>query len=441
MILQRLSQRGEQYVFIGNPLPFNGGWHFTAVDDFEHPQEQKQLDPDWKGRRFWHRVNYTAATAEDGSSTLKATSDGSVVVISESVKFSTIFLIGGLMPHTLNATMSDAAKQLLQRHLELDCTFAAIGHGLDVLIALGTPECSAIGGFTAAVFPNQENLLRISGITQAAEKVYTHSSPFGAKLTSASYWGRDTVDSFFAALGLSPASESSEDASRFGMVVKTEPVLSLDVSKLPGVSGCTFTGDPSMPNVAVFVDNVADPIEIYVMIAHLMRVKYSFTMISHSGEDGCTKGVRTVATETVFGNAMYNLKECLCLIPTIPANLVPAGTKFDGFFVAGGQCPYFMMKDACITAIMDAIPIAAAVCHGPEALLGSKWLHKDHLKGPFISYYGCWMSFRDVLAKYEKKPPGEVCQDESGRLFSGNAPNSTREMVERACKAILDSRL
>lgn len=33
MILQRLEACGEQYVFLGNPPPFNGGWHFTALDD------------------------------------------------------------------------------------------------------------------------------------------------------------------------------------------------------------------------------------------------------------------------------------------------------------------------------------------------------------------------------------------------------------------------
>jgi len=134
---------------------------------------------------------------------------------------------------------------------------------------------------------------------------------------------------------------------------------------------------------------------------------------------------------------MYGLKDCVVIVPTVPANLVPSGTKFDGFFVAGGQCPYFLINDAKAIAIMDACPIAAAVCHGPEALIGSKWLHgPEGPVGAFMSYYGAWMSFRDVIDKYERMKPGEVLQDASGRLFTGNAPNSTKQMVEAACSAI-----
>lgn len=58
------------------------------------------------------------------------------------------------MPHTLNATLLDQAdaQSVLLRHLELGTTFAAIGHGLDVLAALG-----ALRGRTCAVFPKQES--------------------------------------------------------------------------------------------------------------------------------------------------------------------------------------------------------------------------------------------------------------------------------------------
>merc|ERR1712106_24721 len=98
-------------------------------------------------------------------------------------------------------------------------------------------------------------------------------------------------------------------------------------------------------------------------------------MISHSCKEVEDVSLRSVVTETVFGNAMYGLKDCMCIIPTKPANLISSDIKFDGFFVVGGQAPYFMLKDKAITAIMDACPVAAAVCHGPEALIGSKWLH------------------------------------------------------------------
>ena len=67
-------------------------------------------------------------------------------------------IAGGLMPHTLNATLldqSDACAVLL-RSLELGTSFATIGHGLDVLLALGK-DASPLQGRKAAVFPNQEN--------------------------------------------------------------------------------------------------------------------------------------------------------------------------------------------------------------------------------------------------------------------------------------------
>ncbi|CAJ1373920.1 unnamed protein product [Effrenium voratum] len=138
---------------------------------------------------------------------------------------------------------------------------------------------------------------------------------------------------------------------------------------------------------------------------------------------------------------MYALKDCCCEIPTLPANLV--ATKFDAFFVAGGQCPYLMLKDPSIRGLVDGCAVGAAVCHGPEALIGTKWLHPaDGQVGSFVSYYGAWMSFRDLSAVYERKKPGETCESvtPSGRLFTGNAPNATKAMMEQACQAILASR-
>merc|ERR1712083_854976 len=93
--------------------------------------------------------------------------------------------------------------------------------------------------------------------------------------------------------------------------------------------------------------------------------------------------------------------------------------------------------------VMDAASLAAAVCHGPEALIGSKWLRAggDEEQGKFTAYYGCWMSFRHVLGRFERLKPGDACGDESSsRLFSGNAPNATKEMMRRACVALKSMR-
>ena len=200
----------------------------------------------------------------------------------------------------------------------------------------------------------------------------------------------------------------------------------------------SISGDAGAPTVAFFVDDVADPIETYTIISYLLKMQFNVHFISHSSKSPEEAAFRRVKTETVWGNAMYALKDCCCEVPTLPANLVDPSLCFDAFFVAGGQCPYYMMKDPAIQSIMNAAPIAAAVCHGPEALIGTKWLHpKDGEVGKFVSYYGAWMSFRDVLHAYERKKPGETCVDASGRLFTGNAPNATAAMVEQACEAIL----
>lgn len=366
------------------------------------------------------------------------------------------------MPHTLNATVMDdnsPGAQLLSKHLELGADFGSIGHGLDVLLALGTRDKSLIEGFTAAVFPNQEHLLRISKVNDgkgtahsmsvdtearctACQYKYKEDAAAGGKLVSLSYWGEANAENLFLALALgfddSGPKGGEGPPERLHIITTTEPVLRLEISRLPGITGATFAGDPGAPRVALFVDDVADPMEAYLMLAHLMSEKYNVQIVSHSTREKEEKlEIRQVTTETVFGNAMYPLKDCVCIFPSTPAESVPEPNKFDGFFIAGGQCPYFMMNDAAVTTIMNACSIAAAVCHGPEAMIGSKWLHgPDGAVGSFMSYYGAWISFRDVIDKYEKKKPGEICQDVAGCLFTGNAPASTKPMTVAACAAI-----
>jgi len=445
MILERLEACGEQYVFLGNPPPFNGGWHFTALDDFEHVLEQGRLNPSWRGIRVWHKVNYVPSITEQGEPALvpkelfdpKNKQQGAIA-ITESFKLTTLFLTGGLMPHTLNATLldqSDACRVLL-RFMEVGTNFAAIGHGLDVVLALGKEHCP-IRGRKAAVFPNQEHLLQIHGVEVAPEALCTDRG-----FVSASFWGQATAEPFFAAVNLGGGSRPELQPPRACVLKTSETAFCFDFSKISsGASGSCLSGDAKAPTVAFFVDDVADPIEAFTIINHLAKLQFNVHLISHSQEEHertAHTGLRRVKTETVWGNAMYALKDCCCELVTTPANLVETSLRFDGFFVAGGQCPYYMMKDPAIRAIMDATPIAAAVCHGPEALIGTKWLHpSDGEVGKFVSYYGAWMSFRDVLHAYERKKPGEICEDANGRLFTGNAPNSTQSMVERACEAIL----
>jgi len=279
--------------------------------------------------------------------------------------------------------------------------------------------------------------LEVSGIRKA-EGVTCRSAveQTGPVLVSASCCCMEALEPWFEAIGLSAGNGSTDESGRWFTCSTQESILRLDIAALPNMTGATFTGSSNAPNVAVLVDEVADPIEIFTIVSHLMEQGFHFQLVSHSMEG---EAAQRVTTETVFGNAMYALKECVCVLTTTPANHV-ASPSFHGVFIAGGQCPYFMLQDPGVTALLDAAPVAAAVCHGPEALIGSKWLHaKDGSSvGNFISYYGAWMSFRDVLHRYEKKKPGEICSDSGRRLFSGNAPNSTKEMVTQACASILE---
>lgn len=444
-LLERLEARGEQYVFLGNPLPFNGGWHFSAVNDFEQPEEQRSLDPAWQNIRVWHRVNFVATATTEGLPAITAREEydpadkaKNAVALGEGKRFSSIFMLGGLMAHTLVATAladNGPAGQLLCKHLEMGARLAVVGHGLDMLLACGTAERSIIHGCEAAVFPRQDRLAKISGLRKSTEGVCCHEHASGAVLVSASHCGPNVWEAWLEAAKLPKVEVAAVAAGRVYTASTKETVWYLDLAKLPGVTDAEFNAGEGAPRVAVFADEVADPVEVYTIAAHLMAEKFSFQLVSRSDEQ--KRKVRRVTTETVFGNAMYPLRDCCCVASTTPANLVPADARFDGFFVAGGQCPYQLLQDEAVTRIMDSAPVAAAVCHGPEALAGSKWLRpEDAAGGNFVSYYGAWISFRDVLHRYERKKPGEVCQDASGRLFTGNAPNSTKAMATEACNAI-----
>ncbi|CAJ1373919.1 unnamed protein product [Effrenium voratum] len=290
MLLQRLEACKEQYIFLGNPPPFNGGWHFTALDDFEHPT-QKDLDPSWRNIRIWHKVNYVASQTEKGEVALVPKEEfdpknkhQGAIAISSTFKLATIFLTGGLMPHTLNATLladgSDAAALLL-KHLELKTRVAAIGHGLDVLLALG-----ALKGFEAAHFPNQEHLLRINGLQPSGSPVCACARE-GLELVTAGFWGQATAEPFFAALGLGSAAAEprAADVGRAVRVRSAETAFCWDAGKLQQLKGTCITGDPAAPTVAVLVDDVADPIEAYTMIDHLIQLKFNAHLISHSQDE------------------------------------------------------------------------------------------------------------------------------------------------------------
>lgn len=448
MLIERLETRDEQYIFVAGSSPsFNGGWHFSAVNDFEHPKEQRKVNATWVNIRIWTRVCYVCSLAPDGSPALTPVESGHAnsqrsETVSSNCRLSHLYFTGGLMPHTLNATaIKDGSpmSQVITKHWELKSTFAAVGHGLDVLIACGSEDKPLTAGLESAVFPGQSALLEMSFMRETSSAVGTCSSPQGSSLITAACWSQDAVEHWFALLGLDATATSASATSRTTLISAKstmETVFSMDFEGFLGPTCCFAPPDAKGPRIAVFVDNVVDPVEVFTIVDQLMENGLAFQLISSSSPSVPGDAQKVVFSETVFGNPMYPLRDCVCKIPTIAANLVPADAEFDSFFVAGGQCPYHLKGDPAIIKIMDQAEIAAAVCHGPEALSGSKWLRSSGAH--FTAYTGCWISFRDVLNRFEKKPPGETCQD--GQLFSGNAPNSTKEMTKHAMAAIFKHR-
>lgn len=454
-LVERISRRGEQYVFVGNAPPFNGGWHFTAVNDFEHA-DQNILDPEWSNIRIWTQVNYVATVTEAGEPALTPRENFNsaperkhegAIPLADGFKFTHLHFTGGLMAHTVVANLVGEgmpAALVLAKHLELGATFTTIGHGSDVLISVGTPEKSIIEGFTVAMFPKQDHLCKISGLVKSPDVVAQHRHSTGAVCVSASHWCTATVEPWFAAVGL-PVPEA--DSATFFVEEKmchlktSETFLCWEFSKMENVIGAEFkVNSTDVPRIAVFCDDVADPVEIFVTLNKLMEAELPFVVASHSRSEGDmdvdAPATRVVHSETVFGNAMYPLRDCQCKITSIPADLVSPSFDPDAFFAVGGQCPYYMLQDAAIMSIIDKSKIAAAVCHGPELLIGTKWLKDGEAFGTFISYWGLWMSFRDRLARYKKEKPGEVMVDSTGRLITGNAPNSTPVFADTAITTI-----
>jgi len=439
MVLERLEQRGDQYVVIAGSCPsFNGGWHFTAVTDYEHPVEQSKMS--WQTTRVWTRVNYICTASADGEPALTprdsfdpgAKHTGAKLVSSD-FKLSSIICTGGLMPHTLCATAiadNGPTAKVIEKHMQLGATLAAVGHGLDAFVACGSAERSLVAGLEAAAFPTQRQLLEANGMRSSSEQVCRDG-----QLITAGHWSASTKDEWFRLLGLD-AGEGATSSLRVGRKTTEDIVHSLHVSKLPGMKEATYiAGEATQagPLTAVFVDEVADPTEIFTIVAHLRKQEMGFMLVSRSADESSSQS-RAVTTETVFGNPMYPLRDCRCVLPTTPADVaLRSGAVFDSFFVAGGQCPYRLQHDAAVIAIMDAATVAAPVCHGAEAMHGSKWLAPD-ASLRFTAYSGCWVSFRHVLDRFQRMKPGETMRD--GLLFSGNAPNSTAALVTQACDAI-----
>merc|ERR1719507_2788458 len=161
-----------------------------------------------------------------------------------------------------------------------------------------------MAGFEAAVFPKQDHLLEISKIRKSPNSVCQSAGPSGTTLASASYWGKATSEPWFDTLGLPAGSASVGGAGsdRVHVVSTEEVVQSLDVGSLPGMDGPTFSGgaatSPAAPLAAVFVDDVADPIEIFTIVSRLMEENIGFHLISHSL--GGAPATRRVTSETVF---------------------------------------------------------------------------------------------------------------------------------------------
>lgn len=446
MLIERLIANDEQYVFIGNPPPFNDGWHFTAVNDFEYPDEQQELNQSWRDIRVWHRVNYVPTLTADGSAALVPREcydakdpTASAIPIGADFHLSTIYCLGGLMAGTLIANVvkdGAPADELVKSHLKLGTTFATVGHGLGVLIGSGSKERSAFSGFEAAITTDQAHLMKITGMTGSGKNVWEQQNANGSKLVSASFWGCETAEEWFVLLGLGSSRHYEIDSSRQFKKTTTENVIELDLSKALG-GPCTWDGAvprTRKPRVAFFLDAAFDPVELYAAYALFTNSNIDVQFISHSAADK-SQSIREVVSETVYGNSNYALQNCCIKVSTTPANVVSKDTHFDAFAIAGGHGPFHMMGDPAIVQILDKTEFGGALCHGSMVLIGSKWVRPEDKQGPnFTAFNGAWIYFRDVLDRYVAAKPGHVC--EKNGLITGNSPVCAREWAQQLKAAI-----
>jgi len=444
MLLERLEDMREQYVFIGTPLGFNDGWHFSAVNDFEASPEQAELNPAWQNIRVWTRVNYAPSKTEDGLVALIPREDfdekdktKGAIAIDRTFKLTTIFAVGGLTAGTVVANVVKVgmpANELVEKHLALGTTFAPIGNGFGMFVGAGTHEKSAFSGFEVASgkFAACHHLGKVSGITIVERRVhqYKHAAT-GSQLVSIGVWMKDATEGWFGLLGLGPPSGRAPDPARF-LIKPTEDLMyTLDVRRMMNNSSSWESPNKAGPRVAILLDLTFDPVEGWAMISKLMSEDISFELISHTrnGPD-----LLPIYSECVFGNANYGLHDCRLQIATTPADKVAAGTHFDAFAVIGGQGPYYMAGDENLKRLVNGISIGAAVCHGPLVLLDTKWIGKD---GPNITAFnGAWIYFRHVMEKYQFLKPGETICDEGMKLFLGNSPLSAKPWAEQLVAAI-----
>jgi len=444
MLVERLEDMREQYVFIGNPLMLNGGWHFTAVNDFEASPEQEKLNPTWQNIRIWHRVNYVPSKTKDGLPALIPREDfdetdktKGAIAIDRTFKLASIFSVGGLVAGSLVANVVKVglpSNDLVEKHLEFGTTFASIGNGLGVFVGCGTHAKSAFSGFEAASskFEATKHLGKVSDITIAEGRVhqYKHTAT-GSQLISIGVWGKDDVKNWFGLLGLNPPSGRVPDSSRYVREISEDLIFTNDLGRVMNNSSIWNSKKSEQPRVAVFLDHAFDPVEAYSIVSRLMDEDISFQFISHSREG---PEPWPIYSECVFGNPNYLLHDCRLQVATTPANQVAVSTRFDAFAVVGGQGPFYMAGDDSIKRIMSGISIAAAVCHGPMVLIDTKWIYKG---GPKITAFnGCWIYFRHVLGQYQFLKPGDTESDETHSLYMGNSPLSSKSWVEQLVAAL-----
>lgn len=538
MIIQRLVERNEQFIFIGMPLPFNDAWHFTAVDDYEVPAAQKEAVPSWRCKRIWHRVNYVPGRTAEGAAALvprvrynKDNITEGAIPIDANFKLTTIFLVGGLMAGTLIANVVKAgrpvteagtpdnekkspATDLIERHLSLNVTIGAIGHGLGVAVAAGSKETSAIEGYEVGHGGDRacRRMVEVNKLKGHDKSVNSYTHTNGAKLVFATVWGchqgKVTCEEFFTLIGfqkpdtpavpapsklytkasneitikldMGPIMEerkfgkgdvvevwsASQDKWLAGAVVEeamyedtkyegydckagtikvsypggqSKFVLKEEVEKVIRHSSVvpTYNAGSDRPCIAIVVDHCFDPVEAFAVIAKCLEEKVSFQFVSHSAErEG--EIAREITSETVFGNAMYTLCNCCLKCPTVCADKVSPTKNFAAFAVAGGQGPFHLVLDAGVISLLDRIPLAGAVCHGPMALIGTKWLNAAN-NFQFTSFNGAWIYFRDIANRRQALAPGQGVFDipMGCKLFTGNSPVGAKDWTDTLFKALL----